>query len=182
MVNCKISYIKDSNKNKYLPWQYYNLFNFITIPMKGKAPVIPKWNLFKKTVHPTDILDNIGILCGSVSGVTIIDIDVKDSGMLFWKKLIKEHPELIAPIVETPNKGLHYYFKYEPELRNSIRLKVDGQKIGIDIRNNGAITVAPPSRDPKTDNKWKWKKSYSLNEIPVKKMPNWLLVWILEHQ
>lgn len=163
---CKIKFLRDSDDTKYLPFQYYNKFKFVTIPVRGKIPFIKNWQLFKKTVHPSNVLDNIAVLTGHISKITVIDIDQNDNGLKFWNELTKDQ-KLEFPTVITPT-GLHIYFKYTTELKNTIRLKIGSEKIGIDIRNNGGLAVLPPSSD------YKWIKGKSLNELKLKKMPKWL--------
>lgn len=174
----EILYLKDKKLNKYLPWQYYDLFNFISIPMLKKRPYIKKWQLFTKTVHARNVNENIGILTGKVSGITVVDIDIKDNGLLFWKNIAQ--PEIITPTVVTSTGGLHLYFKYEPTLDNTIKLVINGTKIGIDIRNDHGLVLAPPSKI--SNKKYKWIKGLSLEDTSIKKMPVWLYNLIKETQ
>jgi len=177
---CRIKYIKDKNDNKYLPWQYYNLFNLISIPMINKRPMIKEWNLKNKTIASNYTDESIGILCGPVNNLTIIDIDVKDNGLNYFNLLSSlinsEGLEKInCPIVITPSGGLHLYFKYEDSLRSSIRLNILNKKIGIDVKNNGICVTAPSSINGK---EYKWKKNFSLNEKKIEKMPKWFLKFL----
>ena len=178
---CKIEYIRDSKGIKWLPWQYYNNFGLITIPMVGKAPMIPGWNKKTKTIHPGYTGYNIGILTGEVNGITVLDIDIKDNGLEYWHNIVSQHAPVKAPTVVSPT-GIHVYFKYEKGLRTTNRLKVQGHlpKIGWDVRNNNAIIVAPPSTSD--IKKYKWVEGHSLNEIKISKMPKWLLNYIKKAQ
>ena len=90
--------LSKSNKkgNKLLPWQYYNEFNYISIPMVGKQTLIPGWQNKKETVVPHYLGSNIGLLTGKINNLTILDIDIKDDGMLYWNKIKKEYPYFIA--------------------------------------------------------------------------------------
>ena len=176
----EIVYLQDKKLNKYLPWQYYDLFNFVSIPMLKKRPYIKKWQLFTKTVHSRNINDNIGILTGKTSGITVVDIDIKDNGLVFWQNIKNEYPEIITPTVITSTGGLHLYFKYEPTLANTIKLVISGAKIGIDIRNDHGIVLTPPSKISKK--KYKWVKGLSLEDTSIKKIPVWLYNLINETQ
>lgn len=174
-MNCRINYIKYKDK-KYLPWQYYEKLGYITIPMKGKRPVIPGWNLKTKTVSATDVKDNIGILCGPVNNLTIIDIDSKDNGLEFFMKYlasknIDNFGFFNTPVLESKS-GIHLYFKYEKSLKSTIRLKIYENKVGIDVKNNGVVLTAPSAIDGKV---YRWIRGLSMNNVTVKKMPRWLL-------
>lgn len=172
----RIRYLQDKHENKYLPWQYYDLHNIVSIPLINKRPFLTEWTKFKKTVHPQYIDQNIGLLCGEISNITIVDIDIKDKGLKVWKE-ISDGKRLNTPIVKSPSGGYHIYFKYNKKIKSSNRLKIDGERIGIDIRNNGTIIVAPPSV---IDNKhYKW--IISMNDTSIKTMPIWLEKFLLDH-
>lgn len=172
----RIRYLQDKYGEKYLPWQYYNLYNIVSIPLINKRPFLNEWTKFKTTVHPQYIDQNIGLLCGSISNITVVDIDIKDDGLKIWQKISKDR-KLNTPIARSPSGGYHIYFKYNENIRSSNRLKIDGNRIGIDIRNDNTMIVAPPSV---IDNKhYKW--IISMNDTNIKKMPIWLEKFILEH-
>ncbi len=86
---------------------------------------------------------NIGIATGSVSGITVIDIDVgpdKD-GFETWQNLIREHGEPQTLVSETGGGGMHFIFSYNSGLKTS------NNTLGknVDCRNDGGYIVAPPS-------------------------------------
>lgn len=181
---CIIKFLKNKKGEKLLPFQFYNLFNFITMPMLNKRPFIKGWNLFKKTVHPTSTLQNIGVLAGKVSNITVLDIDTQDA-IKFFDKISKDHGYTCnTPMVSTPT-GLHVYYQFVPELKSSIRLKIPGTetktpfKLNWDLKNNG-IVVLPPSTIGV--NTYAWIKGKSLSDLSIKKMPRWLIEFIREHQ
>ena len=82
----------------------------------------------------------------------VVDIDVKDDGLLEFKKYIEEHGDINTFIVETPTGGFHYYFNYshaDPEqesyMRDYLKTATKFRDVGIDIRSEGGYVVAPPS-------------------------------------
>lgn len=171
----RIRYLQDEDENKYMPWQYYNLYDMVSIPIIGKRPFLKNWTDIKQTVHPSYINQNVGIITGKTSGITVIDIDVKDNGVEFWKELIKDR-RINVPIVRTPSGGLHYYFKYNDKLKTTIRLNIDNRKIGIDVKNNNSMVVAPPSSSDGKYYRWLVSPSHT----SIKQMPVWLEKFILE--
>lgn len=80
---------------------------------------------------------NIGIACGKVSNITVVDID-GDEGMKSLSEL--NLPETYR--VST-GKGIHYYFQYcpNPAVNNAVRILP-----GIDVRTEGGYVVSPFSK------------------------------------
>jgi hypothetical protein len=177
---CKLEYLTDANKVKYLPWQYYNLFGFVTIPMVEKRPFLPRWNKITKTVHPGYTGFDIGILTGKVNDIVVLDIDEKDNGVKHWKEISKFYSPIMTPTVTSPS-GIHLYFKYSADLKTINRIKVGSEKIGWDVRSDNSLIVAPPSQS-KENRKYTWVKGLSLNDVTIKSMPIWLKNYILDHK
>lgn len=89
----------------------------------------------------------IAIKTGKVNNISIVDIDTKDEDKI---KTILEYLELESldetTCIET-NKGYHLYFKYNEKLKTTGNLRPDifGEK-SVDIRNDGALIFAPPTK------------------------------------
>ena len=177
----RIEYIKDEDGNKLLPYQFYDEFDLISIPMTGKQVLIPNWQKKTKTVHPTYINQNIGILTGKCNRIVVLDVDVAENGIKLFSKLIKEHLDIKTPTVKSPSNGLHLYFKYNKNLPNFNRILVDGERIGWDLKSDGGIITSPPSLYPGTTKRYKWIKGKSLNDLDIIDMPKWLEKYILDH-
>ena len=78
------------------------------------------------------VFEHVGIATGKISGITVVDVDTKDD------ILPPDFPKTYT--VET-RKGFHYYFKYNPNVRQT------QNKVGnIDIRNDGGFVFAPPTK------------------------------------
>ena len=82
-VSCKLNLIIDKKGIKLLPFQYYNNLHFITLPVNNKIPFLKGWNLLTKTVHPTSTLQNIAVLCGKVSNISVLDFDSQQAIDIF---------------------------------------------------------------------------------------------------
>tara|TARA_R110002020_G_scaffold341992_1_gene556525 strand:- start:879 stop:3029 length:2151 start_codon:yes stop_codon:yes gene_type:complete len=104
-----------------------------------------KWDKFQKERMTPDQAfnhfeanpnDNIGMVTGKISGISVIDVDGEE-GVHSLKESGIELPD--TAVVKTP-KGWHYYYKYNPELKQGAnRLNK------VDIRNDGGYVVVPPS-------------------------------------
>jgi hypothetical protein len=177
----KIDYIINKKKEKLLPWQYYNQFNYISIPMVGKRPLIPQWQKKTETVVPHYLGSNIGLLTGKINNLTVLDIDIKDNGMKYWDIIIKDNPPFITPIVKSPGGSLHFYFKYNKKIPNMNRILINNERVGWDIKSDGSIITSPPSIYPDTYKRYKWVSGVSLDDCDPIKMPLWLEKFILNH-
>lgn len=75
---------------------------------------------------------NIGLACGSPSGVVVVDLDTADAGAGM---------DLPQTVRVRTRKGAHLYYEYTGDLRNSVRKLGDG----VDTRADGGYVVLPPS-------------------------------------
>jgi len=128
-----------------------------------KKPLI-KWERYQKEFPSESAISgwfkkwpdmNIGMVTGSISGISVIDIDTEE-GEEGIAPFIKK-PRTI--IVSTPRGGKHIWYKHEDGLRNS-----QGFIKGVDFRGEGGYVVLPPS---KTDiGEYKFKTSFEKNKFP----------------
>ena len=79
----------------------------------------------------------------------VVDIDVKDGGVVAWDALCSQEAHGCNHIVSTPSGGRHYYYAYDSRLdviKNKAKIEIDGVSVGIDVRTTGGIIVLPDSR------------------------------------
>lgn len=173
--------ISKTKKNTQIPYlevvPQLNSLGFVLIPLNEKKPIFKRWN--KLTATPDHLYvfesNNIGILTGQISNITVLDIDTKDEGLKIWTNLSSSYPEIITPMVKTPSGGLHIYFQYNKNLHSFSRFKLRGSLIGWDLLNNERQVVAPPSIINKK--KYKWIRSPKTTIIET--MPKWLEDYLL---
>lgn len=149
-------------------------YGFVVMPLDGKKPILKNWNKLEKTPERLYIFENknIGVLTGEASGITVLDIDLKDNGMKVWNCISSSYPEIITPMVHSPNGGLHIYFRYNKKLSSFSRFTLRGKKVGWDLLNNDRQAVVPPSVDKDSKKKYKWHISPDV--APIIEMPKWL--------
>lgn len=135
----------------------------------------------KKTVVPHYLEDNIGLLTGKINNLTVLDIDVKDNGIKYFKKFMQDHNEIITPTVKSPGGSYHFYFKYNPRISNMNRISIDEKRVGWDIRSTGGIITSPPSIYPGTNKRYKWLPGLSLNDVKPINMPKYLENFIMNN-
>jgi hypothetical protein len=120
---------------------------------------------------------NVAIVTGPTSGVFVVEIDTPQGhnvdGFATLARLEAEHGPLPPTRqAQSPSGSLHYYWRMPSGviIRNDVGTRLGP---GIDIRGEGGMVIAPPSR--RSDGKYIW-----LNELPVANAPHWLLARIVE--
>lgn len=123
-------------------------WGFIPILLKGKRPLLPKWDQQKRETALTKFEKkkdcNVGILTGAPSGVVVVDVDVQKGGMDKWQEILDKYNngEMLKTFtVKTGGGGLHVYFKYDKYSQDLINgaFLIDGK--GIDFKTNGGQVV-----------------------------------------
>jgi len=97
----------------------------------------------------------IAIPTGEVSGVSVIDIDVRDGKQ--GKDWVVKNAELlgITKVAETQSGGWHYYYRHISGIRN--RAGIDGC---VDVRGDGGYVIHPESTG------YRWVNDEELAEFP----------------
>jgi hypothetical protein len=110
---------------------------------------------------------NLAVITGRLSGIVVVDVDVKGDGLSGLRQLELEHGELpTTALVITPSGGRHLYFRHPGgRIANSASLLAPG----VDIRGDGGLALLPPSR--------RGTDAYVWYEGPdkVAPMPPWLV-------
>jgi hypothetical protein len=151
---------------------------WVTMPLSGKFPIIKDWTNLKTSQFISESWNkgnNIGLVCGEISGVIVFDVDVKDNGLADWLRYIKQFGEPKTLKVLTGSGGFHYYFKYNDRVSHlksfSRVVKENKRKLSWDLKTNGGQVVLPPSIHPETN------KLYEFVDFSkeITEMPDWLL-------
>ena len=79
----------------------------------------------------------IGIATGKINGLTVIDFDSKDN------ELMAQLCELAPTYGVSTKKGFHLYYKYNDYFKQG----TDRFKGGVDVRNDGGLVFAPPTKN-----------------------------------
>lgn len=156
--------------------RYARQFGWSVFPCIDKVPLTK--NGFKDASKDPEIVEkmfegranaNIGIATGSVSGIWVLDIDIKDGkeGALSLKRLIEQYGDLPQTIESrTWSGGRHIFFRYP---QKGIGCKVDIRK-HIDVRGDGGYIIAPPSVVSNAPYAWQNGPDSTIAEAP-----GWLL-------
>lgn len=139
----------------------------------GKHPALNDW-VNSASTDPTMIAQwfkpgvrrNVGILTGARSGLMVVDVDPRNGGETSYAALmdLSRSPKTVR---SSTGNGTHLFFKYDKHIGTS-----QGKHLGagIDVRSEGGLVVAPPSRHI-SGKSYKWQKSRAPTEIAVAKIP-----------
>ena len=122
-------------------------FTISTTNEKGKEkkkfnPQNTKWEHINKDncLKQENINGNVAVICGEVSGITVIDFDNEES----YNQICKDFPMLSEFKCVKTNHGFHLYGKYNPNLKTSTNVFEHYPK--VDIRSDGGMVFAPPTK------------------------------------
>ena len=109
----------------------------------------------------------IGIATGQVSGVVVLDVDVRPNGSGFESlNTLGINVPTGAPTAHTPSRGKHFFFEAPAyKVKNSV------SKIGrhLDVRGDGGYIIVPPGPGRF------WDPIKNLDTTPPPPMPEWLV-------
>ncbi|MEM2079750.1 MAG: phage/plasmid primase, P4 family [Nitrososphaerota archaeon] len=136
----------------------YHQLNFVVIPTipQKKQPAVEwgsfqlnraSWNeierLFDEAIEKYGDC-GIGVICGKVSGLVVLDVDDENK----WHEFCRKHnlnPEPSSIVVKTPH-GWHFYFRY-PRDKQINRLAIrDDKEIIAELRGDNHFVVCPPTK------------------------------------
>lgn len=102
-----------------------------------QAQIISRWQRDSPTA-------NIGIATGKISGILVVDVDVKNNGFESLARLSKDYGSSITDTLtsDTGGGGLHLLYKHPDQI---IRNSTGQLAPGMDIRSCGGYIVGPPS-------------------------------------
>jgi len=121
---------------------FYCIYNFklVKVSKDNKNPIENNWSNSKLNTYTLSNWKewlkegyNIGVLTGSSSNITVIDIDTKDAN----EELLKLMPPTFT---QETQKGYHFFFKYNKNLPTT---RIEHLK--LDILNDGRQCILTPS-------------------------------------
>jgi len=112
---------------------------------------------------------NIAVACGELSGVYVVDIDIKQATGVNGHISLQEFPDLPETVRQkTPRGGFHAFYKTANPPANK-----NGFRPGIDIRSNGYYVVLAPSIHP-NGSQYKWVPDQGPGEIELAEFPDFM--------
>ena len=162
--------------------QIYAARGWHVLPLRGKIPIVAhgvkaaSCDLTQiETWWTVEPAGNVGVACGRVSGLVVLDIDPRHGGDETLLDLQAIHGKL-PPTLEvlTGGGGRHLYFKY-PAGVQYVKCSAGQLGPGLDVRADGGYVVAPPSIHPDTGKPYEWEASSDPMTDDPAELPDWLL-------
>src|SRR5207302_645515 len=99
---------------------------------------------------------NIGLATGSINGIAIIDVDIRNGGAESVGQLAGQVAGLYDTLIaNTGGGGWHLYYTYPED--GEVRCRNGRVAPGIDIKGDGGYVLAPPSIHP-NGRSYEWPK------------------------
>jgi hypothetical protein len=120
----------------------------------------------------------VGVPTGAVNGIFVIEADTVTGhgvdGLAALRKLEREHGKLPKKTLTavSPSGSVHRYYQHPG---NGMKITSATLVHGVDIKGDGGMVVAPPSR--RGDGVYRWR-----NSLPIAKAPAWLLDMVQEKE
>lgn len=119
---------------------------------------------------------NIGIACGEISGIFVLDVDMNEN--VDGHETIRDLENSYEAILHTPMQisgsgGTHYIFKSNSNLKNVVEFLP-----GLDIRSDGGYIIVAPSNHI-SGKEYTWEVESHVLETPIQEAPNWLIQTII---
>lgn len=154
-------------------------WSVVPVRAREKRPLVA-WQPYQQTrPTPAEVRDwftrwpdaNVGIVTGVLSGLVVLDVDPAHGGEQSLARLEREHGPLPVTVEAiSGGGGRHLYFAHPGgEVRNRA-----GLAPGIDLRGDGGLIVAPPSRHP-SGRRYTWRAGHAPGECGLAPLPRWLL-------
>ena len=134
-------------------------------PLRGKLPAKPKTaggrGFHDASTDPGVVAAmwvsypgaNVGVRCGAVSGLAVLDIDPAHGGVDTLTRIESERGVLPGTVTAiTGRDGLHMLYRHRP----GIGMGVNRWGPGLDLRGEGSYIVAAPSVHPDTGCRYRW--------------------------
>lgn len=157
---------------------YAEQFGWLALPAYKKQAMVP----WRDEVMPTlpsvaelkaiwndagDPNANIALLTGRRSGFMVGDVDPRNGGQLetLWELGWPQETPIVRSAGEQP--GWHVYVACPPEGVASIPQYAPG----IELKADGTLVIAPPSRHPDTGQMYAWEPRHEPWNVPLASLP-----------
>lgn len=110
---------------------------------------------------------NTGVATGAISGIVVVDTDLKHDGPQTWLELQDQHGPIDTLTTLTGGGGNHWIFRTPTD--RTLRNTTGKLGKGIDTRGEGGYIVAPPSIHISGD-RYEWD-----HQAEIAHMPDWVL-------
>ena len=143
-------------------------------PGKHPIPALVKNGLLGASADPAQVARwwsqrpeaNIGIVCGAVSGLLVIDVDGPEGEdtLALLESELGPLPETVEALT---GKGRHLYFKHPG---GNVRPSAGKLGLRLDIRSDNSYVVGPESLHY-TGRRYMWEATHGPEDVPLAELP-----------
>lgn len=108
---------------------------------------------------------DVKLVCGRISGITVLDIDYHHPETETRPEAILEALGEFTMFDRSGNSGLHVYYRYEPGLANGECFSQ------VEVKNNGMSITIPPSIHPVTKRGYAWDDIFTFSKENLRSLP-----------
>ena len=145
---------------------FYRDLGFSQLPLDGKRPAIPRWkHLIRRFPTEAEIRswfqntrNNIGIICGQISGIVVLDADTQELA----DSLARQLPPT-AMMTKTA-RGRHFFYRLKKGQHVPPRVRIN--HLMLDVRGEASYAAAAHSIHPETGQPYQRLGSWKLREVP----------------
>jgi hypothetical protein len=118
----------------------------------------------------------VGVATGTGSRIWVLDVDVangKPGGetLAALETIHGTLPSTVEAITGTGGRHLYFAWSSDHPVRNDQSGRVGA---GLDVRGEGGLVVAPPTRHPGTSRPYTWRPGHAPDQHPIAPAPAWL--------
>lgn len=130
---------------------YLERFGFSIVPLGDDKVASIKWtHLQTQRATVNEVLSwprkNLGIITGEISGICVVDCESPENARWFYDTKLNADQRSKVAIVQT-KRGFHLYFSHPGErIQNATHITDELGKSRYDVRGDGGLVAAPPSR------------------------------------
>ena len=142
--------------------QWYKKLGWKPIPVgTNKVPMVKGWTTKEYTddeIKQWSPAWQVGVVTGDASGFVAVDID-SAKALTFALEFLEPTPLIAYTSLGPDNfRRQHWWYRIKPGLgiTNRSKIKIDGEKIALDLRADHGYVVVPPSLHA-SGMKYEWK-------------------------
>jgi hypothetical protein len=162
-------------------------WSVVPVRAVGKQPLVSWLDYQKKRATPDEVRAwfekwpsaNVGIVTGQISNLVVLDIDRAHGGEESLAELESRHGPMPATVTALSGGGGRHFYFAAPADPTPLRSRV-GIALGIDVRAEGGMIVAPPSHHS-SGGRYRWITAPDDAET-LSGLPRWLINWIRNPQ
>lgn len=157
--SCSVIPVRPGEKVPAVTWDEF------TRRLPTLAEVTTWWGSAAKAAY------NVGLVCGQVSGLAVIDADSREAAVALYRRLPKTR------LMSKTPRGVHFFYRLAAGQILSPRVRAVVMGVVCDLRLERSFVVVPPSLHP-SGARYEWV--YPPAEVDFDRLPCFEEAWVQE--